>query len=867
MNDATAYHHRDQRALIPAETEAGAEQINPKVQNHPTKVLEKDPIIHRGQDPHLNWLGKYDHDEPDQRPDYLNVDIRSLYRHEHVRPEALMQRLYQQRQTGTPAQLDLFGPSYQDIDELDKPLSYYQHHADWENRLILGDSLAVMTSLLEREGLNGQVQMVYLDPPYGIKYGSNWQIKLNNRTVQDGKDEHLSSEPEQIKAFRDTWELGIHSYLSYLRNRLLVAKELLTESGSCFVQISDENVHLVRNLMDEVFGSENFVSLITLKKTTGAGSPMGGTDVLPSINDYLVWYCRKIQHVKYNQLYSARAGEGWVNYNYVRLVDGTHRRMTTAESHDWKKLPVGSSVYRRDNLTSSSSSGDASKPFEFEGTLYSPGNGGWKTSHSGLRKLAQVGRLESYGRTLSYRRFTSDFPYFRLTNLWDDVLTGGYAEDRHYVVQTTTKVIQRCMLMCTDPGDLVLDPTCGSGTTAYVAEQWGRRWITIDTSRIALNIAKTRLMTAAFPYYKLYDDGGQDLRQGFIYKEVPHITLKSLANDEPPSTEKLYDQPEEDKKRLRVAGPFTVETLQSLNPVAPEELEAATTPPEELESQQQFEQRVFAGLTAAGIRNGAKGEQAVFLRVEARASPALPAEGFWRDGEGRERKAYFLLGPRFGTVSKSQVNEAVRECRQLGDADWLVILGFAFDDSIENREQTFSAGTFQVTRVRIGEDLLQEGLLKKDKKAASFVTIGEPEIAVVPAEAPEGATGPHVCVEVRGLDIWDPINNRLAARSVEDLAYWMLDDDYDGSNFIVRQVFFCGGEKTEFKKWRQKLDTQASATAKRQAEATLRVELDEDAWARLYGFRSHPIRRQLGRRLAVRVISQFGEESTRVLTL
>ncbi|GAB2767805.1 adenine-specific DNA-methyltransferase [Hymenobacter luteus] len=854
-----AYHHRDQRPLIPSEAEAGAEQINPKVQHHATKVLDKDPIIHRGQDPHLNWLGKYDYDDPEQRPDYLRLDIRSLYRHEHVRPEALMQRLYRQRQAGAP-QLDLFGPSYQDVDELDKPLSYYQHHSDWENRLILGDSLAVMTSLLEREGLNGQVQMVYLDPPYGIKYGSNWQIKLNNRTVQDGKDEHLSSEPEQIKAFRDTWELGIHSYLSYLRNRLLVARELLTESGSCFVQISDENVHLVRNLMDEVFGAGNFVAQISYKTTTSTGEQL-----LESVADYIIWYARAKTSLKYRQLYNLKVvgGEGGTAYGKVELVDGTKRSLTAEERADIGRLPLGAQIYRIDNLTSQrGASGTDLREFHLWNKVFTPGKGTFKTDEKGLRNLAAKNRLEAVGTNLYYRRYFNDFPVFPISNIWNDTSIAGFASDKKYIVETSAKVIQRCMLMCTDPGDLVLDPTCGSGTTAYVAEQWGRRWITIDTSRIALNIAKTRLMTAAFPYYKLYDESGQDLRQGFIYKEVPHITLKSLANDEPPATEKLYDQPEEDKKRLRVAGPFTVETLQSLNPVAPEEVTAAAAAPEELESQQQFEQRVFAGLTSAGIRNGAKNEHAVFLRVEQRASPSLPAEGYWRDAGGHERKAYFLLGPRFGTVSKSQVNEAVRECRQLGDADWLVLLGFAFDDSIENREQTFSAGTFQVTRVRIGEDLLQEGLLKKDKKAASFVTIGEPEIAVVPAETPG-----EVCVEVRGLDIWDPIHNRLAARSVEDIAYWMLDDDYDGSNFLVRQVFFCGGEKTEFRKWRQKLDNQASATAKKRAEAALRVELDEDAWARLYGFRSHPIPQQKGRRVAVRVISQFGEESTRVLPL
>ncbi|MGI4733599.1 MAG: site-specific DNA-methyltransferase [Janthinobacterium lividum] len=850
--DPTAYLHQDKRVLIPAETEAGAERLNPKVQSHTQREVDKNPIIHRGQDPELKWLGKYAH-EGDQ-PDFLKLDIRSLYRHEHIRPQELMARLYRERLAEANAQLGLFGQDYQQVDELDKPLSYYQHHAAWENRLILGDSLSVMTSLLEREGLDKKVQMVYLDPPYGIKYGSNWQIKLNNRTVTDGKDEHLSSEPEQIKAFRDTWELGIHSYLSYLRDRLLVARELLTESGSCFVQISDENVHLVRGLMDEIFGSENFISQVNFRKTSNLTAGF-----LPTSNDFIIWYARNKNAIKYRQLFERKTYESVTSDSFgcVAFPNGEWRRLTQEERLSPASLPKDWQLFGLGDLTSSHYYN--SPNFEYQGKVFTPKKRYWSTSIEGLNNLAKENRLAIVGDTLRYKRHFTDFPYTSLDNNWTDTGAGSQTGEASYVVQTTSKVIQRCILMCTDPGDLVLDPTCGSGTSAYVAEQWGRRWITIDTSRIALNIAKTRLMTASFPYYRLYDEAGQDIRQGFRYKEVPHITLKSLANDEPPATEKLYDQPEEDKKRLRVAGPFTVETLQSLNPVAPEELEA---PKEELESQAQFESRVFAGLTASGVRNGAKNEQAVFLRVERRASPALPAEGYWRDAEGRERKAYFLLGPRFGTVSKSQVNDAVKECRQLGDADWLVVLGFAFDDAIENREQTTNAGTFQVTRARIGEDLLQEGLLKKDKKAASFVTIGEPEIGLLRDEKAGTVT-----VEVRGLDIWDPINNRLAARSVEDIAYWMLDDDYDGANFLVRQVFFCGGEKGEFKKWRTKLDGQASATAKKKAEQTLRIELDEDAWERLYGFQSHPIALKKGKRVAVRVISQFGEESTRVLTL
>ncbi len=847
--DPTAYLHQDKRVFIPAETEAGAEQLNPKVQTHTLREVDKNPIIHRGQDPELKWLGKYAH-EGDNQPDFLKLDIRSLYRHEHIRPQELMARLYRERLAEANAQLGLFGQDYQTVDELDKPLSYYQHHAAWENRLILGDSLSVMTSLLEREGLDKKVQMVYLDPPYGIKYGSNWQIKLNNRTVTDGKDEHLSSEPEQIKAFRDTWELGIHSYLSYLRDRLLVARELLTESGSCFVQISDENVHLVRGLMDEIFGSANFISMITYRTTGGLG-----TNLLATNGDYILWYSREKSVVKYNQLYSIKAFGEESMFRYVEDENGIRRPMTKSELQG--NISSALRPYRLSDLVSSGLTPSCVFNFSLDNRSFSPRKGySWKTNAKGITNLISKNRIVAPGSTPQFLRYFDDFPVQSISNFWTDTV-GELSKE--YVVQTGANVIQRCMLMCTDPGDLVLDPTCGSGTTAYVAEQWGRRWITIDTSRIALNIAKTRLMTASFPYYRLYDEAGQDIRQGFRYKEVPHITLKSLANNEPPATEKLYDQPEEDKKRLRVAGPFTVETLQSLNPVAPEELEA---PKEELESQAQFESRVFAGLTASGVRNGAKNEQAVFLRVERRASPALPAEGYWRDADGRERKAYFLLGPRFGTVSKSQVNDAVKECRQLGDADWLVVLGFAFDDAIENREQTTNAGTFQVTRARIGEDLLQEGLLKKDKKAASFVTIGEPEIGLLRDEKAGTVT-----VEVRGLDIWDPINNRLAARSVEDIAYWMLDDDYDGSNFLVRQVFFCGGEKGEFKKWRTKLDGQASATAKKKAEQTLRIELDEDAWERLYGFQSHPIPTKQGKRVAVRVISQFGEESTRVLFL
>jgi adenine-specific DNA-methyltransferase len=408
--------------------------------------------------------------------------------------------------------------------------------------------------------------------------------------------------------------------------------------------------------------------------------------------------------------------------------------------------------------------------------------------------------------------------------------------------------------MTTDPGDLALDPTCGSGTTAYVAEQWGRRWITIDTSRIAINIAKTRIMTASFPYYTLYDEKDKDIRQGFIYKKVPHITLKSLANDEPPKEEILYDQPKEESKKLRVAGPFTVETLQSFEPISPEKLDEETPGSSEIEL---FERHVFEHLTTAGVKTGVKEEKAVFIRVERLNSAYLHAEGFYRSDRG-ERKAYLHIGPKFGTVSRAAVNEAIKECRAKGDGDWLIILGFSFESDISTETVTANLGSFIVTKARMNDDLLQEGLLKKDKKAASFVTIGEPDIKL-------HRNGNQVQAEICGLDIYDPIKDMVKPRSVADIAYWMVDDDYDGSNFIVRQVFFCGGTRDEFAKWKKGLDNLAKTTAKRNAEKTLKIEIDDDAFDRVYGHLSHPIDiRKKGQKIAARVVSQFGEESTKV---
>ncbi|WP_207678490.1 site-specific DNA-methyltransferase [Desulfonema magnum] len=835
---------------IPSKEEAGYEKANAKVREKKTAAFPLNPVTHRGQDPELFWLNKYANDD---RETLLKVDIRSLYRHEHISPEILIENLYKLREEENQEQLslfELFGNGIQ-MDELDKVAEYYRHQDDWTNRMILGDSLLVMTSLLEREGMAGKVQMIYIDPPYGIRYGSNWQMKLDNRNVADGKDDHLSGEPEQIKAYRDTWELGIHSYLSYLRDRLLVAKDLLTESGSCFVQISDENVHLVRCLMDEVFGSENFVRQIIFFKTTSKGGKY-----LDENADYIIWYGKNSEFLKYRQLYLPKkiGGPGAKEYKYLMLKNGEWKALRQYDLFN-PKITSQDKLFSHDNFTSQSGGSTTQYSFEFDDKkINPPSRGGWKTNLRGLENLIKKDRIILVGNTPRFVRYFNDFPIYPISTHWDDTRISGFSNEKHYVVQTYTKVIQRCLLMTTDPGDLVLDPTCGSGTTAYMAEQWGRRWITIDTSRIALNIAKTRVMTATFPFYKLHDEKTHDICQGFIYKKVPHITLKSLANDESPAEETLYDQPYEDKKRLRVAGPFTVETLQSLDIASPESLEQTHDP------QDKFEARIFEHLMSAGVKNGIKNEHAVFTRVDALNSPYLHAEGFYQGADG-EKKAYLHIGPKFGTVNKLMVNEAVKECRTRGDADWLIILGFSFDSDISNRNETTSLGSFEVTKVRMHDDLMQEGLLKKDKKAASFVTIGEPDVRL-------NRNGKTVQVELLGLDIYDPIRDQIKARNIHDIAYWMTDDDYDGSNFIVRQVFFCGGNKKEMDNWKKGLDKTASARARKTAEKIFKIEIDQHAFDRLYGHLSHPIEIKKNRqKIAVRVISQFGEESMKVLEI
>ena len=714
----------------------------------------------------------------------------------------------------------------------------------------------------------GQVQCVYMDPPYGVRFGSNWQMSLNKpKMSHESKDGELTSEPEMIKAYRDTWELGIHSYLSYLRDRLVVARELLKESGSCFVQISDENVHLVRGIMDEVFGSENFMDQVIYKKTSGAGSP--GDLVAPaSVCDYIIWYAKDKAVVKFRSLFIAKVfgEEGSSAYNSIELKEG--KRMTIAqwEKQNGKKFsyqdkPLKSKIYTLDNLTSQSGSDVGRFDIEFEGRVFQmKGDNVWKTNELGIERLIKKRRIDvsSKGR-LGYVRYFEDFPAQPLTNLWTDAVS-SFMSDKIYVVQSNKKALQRCILMTTDPGDLVLDPTCGSGTTAFISEQWGRRWITIDTSRIALNIAKKRLLTATFPYYTLFAGENGNIRQGFKYKTIPHVTLKSLANNLPTPEEILYDQPEEDKKRIRVSGPFTVETLQSLDVSSPETLNDKN---EDFDEYSLFTERIFANLKSNGIRNGAKEQQAIMYSMEHLDEPYLNAKGYFKTDDGKDNCVYFMIGPKFGTVSRKAVNEAVKAFRHhLDESSWLAILGFSFEDNIESGEnKDYNFGTFQVSKVRMSDDLLQEGLLKKDKKAGSFIIIGEPDVSLVKDDAE------HYHVEINGMDMYDPIKDEVKARNVNDIAYWEMDDNYTESLFKVRSIHFCGGDKKEFSNWRKGLDSVAKQLARKRAEHTLKLEFNDELWDNLYGFKSEPISYEKGKKIAVRVVSQFGEEATKVLTM
>jgi adenine-specific DNA-methyltransferase len=838
-------HAGDQRVNIPtAELEAFANAD----EQQPKRVLyPRNPDL----DPQLVWKGK---DEQDQQP--LEVPSVPIYIQEHISPKALIEDLREASAGRREQQMDLFG-DFNGL-ELEERVDFYRHPMKWSNRMILGDSLLVMTSLAEKEGLKGQVQMIYVDPPYGIKFGSNWQVSTKKRDVKDGKLDDATRQPEQVKAFRDTWELGIHSYLSYLRDRFIVARALLTDSGSIFVQIGDENVHLVRALMDEVFGSDNFCASIAYVKTSGATSQL-----IAGVYDQVLWYARERSTVKFRRLFQQKiSGEDYGQYSWVEDDAGSIRPARPDDSPSRRRA-------RHDNLRSQRPPGDF--PVEVNGREYRPATGYWKTNSEGMRRLVIAGRVIALGNTLEYVRFLDDFPVTPLNNVWTDTVTSGFADAKQYIVQTTSRVVERCLLMSTDPGDLVLDPTLGSGTTAHVAEQWGRRWIGVDTSRVALALARTRLMGSRHPYYLLADSieglrkeaqvtgllspsvqTAGDIRKGFVYERVPHVTLKSIAQNPDirdgmsraeidaaiarhAETETLYDRPYTDQKVVRVAGPFTVESLSPHRVMTDVGGDGDGQAPEPVEDQGRFIDMVLDNLRRAGVQNQVKDQRLEFETLDRFAGRALQAEGFYQEG-GERKRAAVAIGPQYGTVGIALVREAAKEAA--GWFDLLIVTGFAFDARADELKQL---GKLPIVAARMNADLLLGDQLKKTGAGNLFTVFGQPDVELRTLD--DG----QVQVDIRGIDVYDPTTGEIRSDSPDEIASWFIDTDYNGESFFVRHAYFCGGDRPY-----------------ERLAKTLKAEIDPEAWETLYSATSRPFPRPESGKIAVKVINHYGDEILKV---
>jgi adenine-specific DNA-methyltransferase len=862
----------------PLPTHRVYDYVEPVPSVKPGKDIDYDPHL----DPQLIWAGKKEHAS-------FEVPTVSLHVHETIDPRTIVEAVRKRNGTGGPVQPSLFERPEERL-SLHDAIDFYKHSHGWSNRLIAGDSLLVMNSLLEKEGMAGQVQMVYIDPPYGIKYGSNFQPFVNKRDVKDGKDEDLTQEPEMIRAFRDTWELGVHSYLTYLRDRLLLARELLHESGSCFVQISDENVHRVRSVMDEVFGAGNCVSLITFSKTTGATVVL-----LPGTADYLLWYAKKKESIKYRRLFSAKSvgGEGGGKYDQVELFGGERRAMTVEERSNPDRLLASSKPYRHDNLMSQSvgrekGEGAASWfPVKLDGREFRPNiRNRWKTNEEGMAKLLIARRVEITGDSLAYVRFINDFPAFPITDVWMDI--GGIQSRRDakiYVVQTANTAVQRCMLMTTDPGDVVLDPTCGSGTTAYVAEQWGRRWITCDTSRVAVTLAKQRLMTAEFEYYDLaHPNEGVD--SGFHYKTVPHITLKSITNNPEirdgmtpeqidaataryADQETLYDQPYSDKSRVRVTGPFTVEAVPAPSVQSLDDIDVGSAPAEEQESLGDFRDAPTPLLDASVARKGATlrhtewrdellktglrgkgGHHIDFARVQ----PLAGTRWLHADAETKgvkPERVVISFGPEYSLLDRNQVELAWEEARTLSPRPTITVFAaFEFDPDAAREIDSLTKEKTGMTflTAQMNADLLTDDLKKKRTSNQSFWLVGRPDVDV--REITKGDHEGKWEAEVLGFDYYDTRTGTIESGDTSKIAMWLLDTDYDGRSLYPRQVFFPIAD-----------DDEGWAKLAR----NLKAEIDSELIEKYRGKISLPFEPGPHKRIAVKVIDDRGIESVKVM--
>lgn len=784
--------------------------------------------------PFLNWAGKAERHQ-------IQVPTSPLFVHERHSTKAILDGIRHRKARGQS--LDLFGDAGMDIRE---NLEAYEHKGPWQNRMILGDSISVMNSLLEFEGMGGQVQMIYIDPPYGVKFGSNFQPFVRKRDVKHGGDDDMTREPEMVKAYRDTWELGLHSYLSYLRDRLLVARELLHESGSVFVQISDENVHHVREILDEVFGPSNFQALIAFAKTSGLESSSG----LPSRFDHIAWYSKNSKTAKWRPLFLTKDLSTVSGYTHIELDTGERRRMTVVEQSTGL-IPEGARVFAPDNLTKP---GPGSRfTVDFRGRRFDPGTRWWGTTPEGMAKALSANRLEVIGNSLRYVRYLNDFPCNGLSNMWEDTGIAGFASEKLYVVQTNPKVIERCMLMCTDPGDLVLDPTCGSGTTAHVAEQWGRRWIMVDTSRVPLALARQRLLTGTFPYYQLkapqIGPAG-----GFVYKHrqnrkgeeigglVPHITLKSIVNEEPPMMELLVDRPEEISDVTRVAGPFVVEA--TIAPTQPLETAGESESPVAIGDVASHIQRMTEVLRQSKTLRLPGNRELVFAGVRR----TVDTEYVHAEAKEGDKRVAIVFGPADGAVSATLVYEAGREAHYL-KYDSLFFFGFAVEPTARAMIEEEKKLRIPAAYVAVTPDVAMSDLLKTTRASEIFSVTGLPD-AIVRRSKKKGAEGqPMHEVELKGLDLFDPESLKTDSIGGESVPCWMLDTDYDGLSFYASQVFF------------------PKTSAWDNLQRSLKATFDESVWSHLSGTVSEPFALGDRRRVAVKVIDERGNELMRVLNV
>ena len=891
---------------------------------------------HRDLDPQLVWRGKDLADWSD-----LVVNAPPLYIQEKVHPKVLIDDLKRQTDKAKAATApeqqgftaDLFADMAKDfngVPEGDAKTEFYQHDQHWSNRMILGDSLQVMASLAEREGLRGKVQCIYFDPPYGIKFNSNFQWSTTSRDVKDGNPDHITREPEMVKAFRDTWNDGIHSYLSYIRNRLTVARDLLTESGSIFVQIGDENVHRVRAVMDEVFGDENFVSEIVVIKSSGLGA-----NTLPRQNDYILMYAKSAANLKYRQLFKPKAldGEGAGAYQFAKSSDGVIRRLTKSEIEKPETITSEFSALRFGDLTKPGPG--AKYEIEYQRNTFSSKTRWWGMPKEALERAIRADRVSRSATTLSYQRLLSDWSAFPLTNIWADTGTGS-GLNKVYVVQTDEKIVQRCILMVTDPGDLVLDPTCGSGTSATVAEQWGRRWITIDTSRVALALARARIMGARYPFYLLADSkDGQakeaevtrtvpktsptygNIRQGFVYERVPHITLKSIANNaeidviydqhqallEPlrlalnkalktqwheweipreadakwsdaakklhadwwkqriarqqaidasiaakAEFEYLYDRPYEDKKKVRVAGPFTVESLLPHRVLGVDEDDNLIDPAVQepgASYERNFAQIILDNLRTAGVQQAHKTDKINFTSLTPWPGEYVCAEGSYMEGAdaegngGTEKRAGVFIGPEFGTVSRPDLVSAAREA---GDGGFDVLIACAFNYDAHSSDFA-KLGRLPVLKARMNADLHMAEDLKNTGKGNLFVIFGEPDIDIT-------TVGEQLQVKVNGVDVFHPNTGEVRSDGADGIACWFIDTDYNEESFFVRHAYFLGANDPY-----------------KSLKTTLKAEINQEAWESLNSDTSRAFDKPKSGRIAVKVINHLGDEVMKVFKL